>query len=155
MMKEVRQTKKSKKPMVLNTYGTLAKSMVEGWVNSPGHFKNIINCTYDLTGVSVAIDYEKQKVYATQKFAWKRNAFNHPKYKNLFPYDLYVPNPLIHSFKNIPDTLNNHEHLWGLEHDDNKKIYQSLDTLLDQPTMLLYTTPVKLIHNGFILLWLK
>ncbi len=127
---------KTKKTTILNTYRKLAKSMVEGWVNSPGHFKNIINCTYDITGVSVSIDNKKQKVYATQKFAWKKNTFYFPKYPVLFPYDLYVPAPLIHSFEGISDTLSYHNHLWGLEHDNNKTIYKSIDTLLDRPPLM-------------------
>ena len=126
----IKAKKNSNKTIILDTYGKLARSMVEGWVNSPGHFKNIINCEYSLTGLSVSVDYKKKKVYATQKFAWKMNAFHFPKYKQLFPYDSYEPATQIGSFNTIPDQ-SNHDHLWELEHDTDSIACKPCDSLLN------------------------
>lgn len=143
--RSIKAKKKTKKTVVLKTYGQLAKSMVQNWVDSPGHFKNIINCKYSLTGVSVSIDYKKKKVYATQKFAWKMNAFNFPNHKQLFPFDDYQPAPQVSSFNNIPNTLGTHEHLWELEHDTDSTACKSCDSLLNEPPRM----GMRLINNRF------
>jgi uncharacterized protein YkwD len=50
-----------------STQSEIAISTVEGWMNSPGHRKNILTSTFDKEGIGVAItsDY---KVYITQDF---------------------------------------------------------------------------------------
>lgn len=127
----IKVNKKSKKTTILKTYEQLAHHMVNSWVNSPGHFKNIINCKYKLTGVSIAIDYKKKKVYATQKFAWKINAFNTPKHPKLFPYDTYQPKSKITSFSNIPQLQQQHDHLWELKHDTDSIECSPCDSILN------------------------
>lgn len=44
--------------------------VVRGWMNSPGHRANIMNCQYNLIGAGVAKD-SKGKIYWTQDFAAK------------------------------------------------------------------------------------
>ncbi|MDE2686001.1 MAG: CAP domain-containing protein [Chloroflexota bacterium] len=50
-----------------NTQGELATNAVEGWMNSKGHRENILDSSYDKSGVGVAIA-EDGKVYFTQNF---------------------------------------------------------------------------------------
>lgn len=48
-------------------FGSTAKEVVDGWLNSPGHKKNIEG-NYKLTGIGVARD-QQSKLYFTQIFA--------------------------------------------------------------------------------------
>ena len=48
---------------------TVADKIVTGWMNSPGHRKNILNPKYDRIGVGVVINAD-EKVYATQNFCF-------------------------------------------------------------------------------------
>ncbi|MDO9324065.1 MAG: CAP domain-containing protein [Methanoregula sp.] len=50
-----------------NSQEEIAQSTVEGWMNSPGHRKNILTSTYDREGIGVSIATDK-KVYITQDF---------------------------------------------------------------------------------------
>ena len=50
-----------------NTQEEIAQSTVDGWMNSPGHRKNILTSSYDREGVGVAIATD-DKVYITQDF---------------------------------------------------------------------------------------
>lgn len=46
----------------------VASTFVEGWVNSPGHFQNIIG-DFTHTGVAVSVDTRDGTIYSTQIFA--------------------------------------------------------------------------------------
>ncbi|PKL57999.1 MAG: CAP domain-containing protein, partial [Methanomicrobiales archaeon HGW-Methanomicrobiales-5] len=50
-----------------NSQEEIAQSTVSGWMNSPGHRKNILTSTYDREGIGVAIAAD-DKVYITQDF---------------------------------------------------------------------------------------
>jgi uncharacterized protein YkwD len=50
-----------------NTNEKIAISTVDGWMESPGHRKNILTEMFDLEGIGVVID-EDDKVYITQNF---------------------------------------------------------------------------------------
>jgi len=50
-----------------NSLEEIAKSTVEGWMESPGHRSNILNNNYDREGIGVAIS-DDDKVYITQDF---------------------------------------------------------------------------------------
>jgi len=45
----------------------MAKEIVDGWMNSPGHRENILTKTYDKEGIGVAI-VSNEAVYVTQNF---------------------------------------------------------------------------------------
>jgi hypothetical protein len=45
----------------------IAKQVVNGWMNSPGHRANILNGRYDREGIGVAVSSD-EKVYFTQDF---------------------------------------------------------------------------------------
>jgi uncharacterized protein YkwD len=45
-----------------------AAEVVRGWMNSAGHRRNIMNCSYTLIGVGAAKDAQGQ-IYWTQDFA--------------------------------------------------------------------------------------
>lgn len=50
-----------------NTLDDIAKSTVDGWMNSPGHRQNILTTTYNTEGIGVEISSD-DKVYITQNF---------------------------------------------------------------------------------------
>ncbi len=56
------------KEVFIEDYKTLAEYFVKGWVQSPGHNKNLMNTYGEFTGVSCKLDKEKRRVYATQVF---------------------------------------------------------------------------------------
>ncbi|NMW65424.1 hypothetical protein HHJ78_07765 [Mobiluncus mulieris] len=47
----------------------VAYQLVTGWVNSPVHYRNIINSNYSMTGIGIAVSSDLRHVYATQMFA--------------------------------------------------------------------------------------
>jgi uncharacterized protein YkwD len=50
------------------TYEDLAAKFVKQWVNSSGHYKNIVNTRVNETGVAVFLDEKSGKLYAAQVF---------------------------------------------------------------------------------------
>jgi len=50
-----------------NAPDTIAQSTVDGWMNSPGHRKNILTATFDREGIGVAIAND-DKIYITEDF---------------------------------------------------------------------------------------
>jgi uncharacterized protein YkwD len=110
-------TSKKGKEFDGSTYNGLATSMVDGWVHSPGHFKNIITPDYTVTGVSVAMHPTKEKIYSTQKFAFIQFKYSFEESKTLFPYSDYVPPPIPMDFEGLDSALLEHKHEWGLKHD--------------------------------------
>ena len=50
-----------------STEEEIAQSTVTGWMNSPGHRKNILTSTYDREGIGVAVSAD-DKVYITEDF---------------------------------------------------------------------------------------
>lgn len=74
------------------TYEDLANDFVNGWVNSPGHYANIINPDYQITGLSISVNPERKQVYSTQKFASVNFKYQFEENQKMFEYS-----PLIKS----------------------------------------------------------
>lgn len=60
--------KGSNREFSFNSYQDVATEIVKGWINSPGHFKNISDADMDHTGVAVSYDQNKNIIYAVQVF---------------------------------------------------------------------------------------
>jgi len=56
------------KSAILTDYKAAADQMVHAWKNSPGHYQNIINPDFNITGVSVTYNPETLAFYAVQTF---------------------------------------------------------------------------------------
>jgi uncharacterized protein YkwD len=69
-----------------NTYISTAQNMVRGWVNSPGHFKNIITPEYQITGLAVARHPASGNYIAVQKFAKVLWRYSFHENKKMFTY---------------------------------------------------------------------
>jgi uncharacterized protein YkwD len=50
-----------------NTFEDIAAHSVKGWMNSPGHRRNILDKNYGQTGIGIAVS-DDDKVYITQLF---------------------------------------------------------------------------------------
>lgn len=127
-------------------YESLADAIVNGWVNSPGHFKNIITPEYQITGVTVAIDKEKKRLYACQKFARVPYQYTFEESKTLFSYSEYTPPAPVTNFAGIPNKLIDQKYDWKLRHD-------KLEACEDCPaeTESLPFVSLRLERNSFIL----
>jgi len=105
-----------------HTYQGIADAMVDSWVNSPGHFKNMITPDYQITGVSVSLDVENGRIYACQKFAKVEFKFTFEENKEMFNYSDYSPPAVVSSFEGIPDQLiENYKYPYKLKHDKLEK----------------------------------
>lgn len=69
-----------------DSYVEIARSIVYAWINSKGHYKNIITPDYQVTGLSISIDPKKQRIYACQKFAKVMYTYSFKENKSFFPY---------------------------------------------------------------------
>ena len=94
------KTKKGK-TFYINSYQDAADLMVRNWVNSPSHYKNIITANYQITGLSVNIDYEKKRIYAVQKFAKVNFKYVFNENKSMFLYSNYISPITIESHKQM------------------------------------------------------
>ena len=79
--------KVSKKPVFIRTYDEAAIEMVEGWVHSPPHYKNILTSSFDLTGVAVSVNPKDKSITGVQVFGMAPQGFHPPKSFKFFPYE--------------------------------------------------------------------
>lgn len=123
MNSPVNTTVKDKKGKLYNTndINQLAHSIYKAWEYSPGHYKNMIEPNYEITGLAIQYDPEKEKIYACQKFAQVQFKHHFEENNAMFPYSNYQSPPLITSFNGIENQLTKHDHPWGLKHDNEGK----------------------------------
>ena len=132
-------TIKSKKGKLFDTksYGGLASSIVNGWVNSPGHFKNIITPSYSITGVTVSLDKETNTLYTCQKFAQILYQYSFTESKTMFPYSEYKTIRARTNFDNIGNQLLKHGHEWNVKHNKLEKCDDCLSLVKIKPAITL------------------
>lgn len=70
----------------VGNYGRVAYDVMMGWVNSPGHFQNIISKDYEITGLAIEVDWSEKNVYVTQVFAEVHGKYVGGDWEQLFPY---------------------------------------------------------------------
>lgn len=127
-------TIKDKKNKTHNTrtYEGLADAIVSGWVNSPGHFKNIITPEYQITGIAFEVHKFDRILYACQKFATVPYTYAFDESKEMFNYSNYIKPVPITSFTNIDSNLLIHEHEWKLKHDE-LELCKACDNIVASP----------------------
>jgi len=118
-----------------NTYGGMAAAMVDSWVNSPGHFKNIITENYSITGLSIEINWKKKRAYACQKFAEVLYKYSFNEDKNYFPYSNYTPTPKINSFPEKNQLIDGYP--YKLSHDNPQECNYCTQIASDPPFITL------------------
>lgn len=87
----IREKKKKPYTHTARTYEELARHMTIAWVNSPGHFANIITEGYNVTGMSIQYDTARQEFQAVQKFGRREWQYPLLESRETFPYSDYKP----------------------------------------------------------------
>lgn len=101
---------------VNDTYGQMAHNMVNSWVNSPGHYRNIITPGYEFTGVAVAINPKTGKYYAAQVFGTRAGYKPYTSAEDsVFDYSSFVPPPVTSSFNQVSHEPHSVKHAWKLK----------------------------------------
>jgi uncharacterized protein YkwD len=98
------------------TYNQTANDLAIAWVNSPGHYKNIITQDYNATGMAVWTDEQKGRVYAVQNFAQILFKYDFQEDKNFFSFSNFVPStPPVKSFEGIAQRLHSGKHAFKIK----------------------------------------
>jgi len=83
----MRMQKVSKKPVFVHTYEEAAVDMVEGWVHSPPHYKNILTKDFNLTGVAISVNPKDKSITGVQVFGMAPHGYQPAKAAIFFPFD--------------------------------------------------------------------
>lgn len=139
---------KSGREISTKTYQGIAESLVVGWVNSPGHYKNIITTEYEITGLSISIDKNKGEIYACQKFAHVDMRFIFEENTTLFPYSNYTPPKQVSSFEEVSNELiEKYNYPYKLKHNKLEKCASCPDKFSESPDISLEYNE----RSGFVL----
>jgi uncharacterized protein YkwD len=130
------------------TYEQVATDFVTMWVNSPGHYKNIITADYNATGLSVWADTKTHIIYAVQKFATVLFKYKFVENKSLFPYSNYISPSVINSFQNASSFLHKGKHAFNLK---NPKKESYLKYELAKPDFAFGLTSIEVVNNSIYL----
>lgn len=132
---------------VNSTYDQLAFDMVDSWVHSPPHYKNLITPTYQLTGVAVSYDFENDKFYAVQLFGMIPGHDYGVESKKYFSYSDYQPPAVINGFDQVSKEEHQEYHNWKL-----RRPTDSLSQCWDCEVNLFGNSSTKLeVKNGNIM----
>ena len=77
---------RSNETHIVTSYDQAASELVINWVNSRGHYANIITPSYEITAVALAYDSTEKALYAVQMFAEVSGKYEPKTSKSLFPY---------------------------------------------------------------------
>ena len=133
--------KKNGEVTIHRSYKTLAKAIVTQWVNSPGHFKNIITPTYNTTGLAVAINPLDRSVFAVQKFGQALFQYQFQESKVFFPYSNYKPSLPIEAFDSSHMQLHKGKHAWNTKSSTNEERYIRGNQIIDADPRILKIEP--------------
>ncbi len=126
-----------------NNYRELARCLVYSWIRSKGHFANMINPDYQVTGLTISVDPKTQRVYAVQKFAQVLYKYNFEENHDFFPYSRLSSDSLnqllVEEQKNVP-------YPFGLKYDDKEDCDACKENWEQYPTI-----SVRIARNNFIL----
>jgi len=103
-----------KEPKEIKNYKDAALEFVLGWQKSKGHYKNLINSEYNITGLAVSYNSKTQALYAVQTFGKtqakiKQGSNTRPVYQNNSTRKIY-PKPKPHR-----------RHAWNIKSGDKLK----------------------------------
>jgi len=142
-----------------HTYREVAKRFVKMWVTSPGHYENIINPRYEITGIAVIEDSARKEIKAVQLFAEVQFKYSFPENRTLFPYSNYQPPELPSDFAGISRTRLQTKFEWGIKTPKDSVIFCSncntpIDTngykdklLVKGRRLVFYTPNVDMMYN--------
>lgn len=150
--------KKTGKESVLHTYKETALNFVDAWVHSPPHYKNIITPDWQITGVAISVDPDRNFIKAVQMFGKVRGRYYFEENKEFFPYStLQMPRPTS-SFEELPDDMERvdlpYKLKWPKDNDPKcetcKEVipqFKSLELRPDGRKIYVYSEDVDLIYQ--------
>jgi len=97
------------------TYNQVATDILTAWINSPGHYANIMMPNYEVTGVSVALDSAKKEIKVVQKFAEVQFKYSFQENTTLFPYTTHKAKKNLISFKTVSRERIRNKFQWGIK----------------------------------------
>lgn len=71
LFSSVNGAKNKKKIIRLATYEATAEYFFQLWKNSKGHYSNLINKSYNYSGIDFTINKRNNRIYSTQVFGYK------------------------------------------------------------------------------------
>lgn len=128
---------------VTTNYTEIARSLVFSWINSKGHFQNIIDPDYQITGLSIGLDTNQQRIYACQKFARVIYKYNFKESITLFPYSNLSQDSVNALLVSFPRDLS---YPFNLRYDKKQNCEACKEVWSNRPTM-----SVRVSNNYFIL----
>ncbi len=126
---------------VYRTYKALASAIITAWVNSPGHFKNIITAEYNTTALAVAVNPLDRSVFAVQKFGQALFQYQIEENKDFFSYSNYTPPKPIVDFDSNTMHLHKGKHAWKTKSPTNIDRYNEANQIIEADPRILKITP--------------
>lgn len=115
-----------------NSYADLAKDIVNGWINSKGHYANMITPNYEVTGLALSIDTARQEIRVAQVFAEVQFKYNFIENTSMFPYSNWTPEKQYTSLKDVPAKPKPEKYPFRLKApDDSLELCQSCNVAID------------------------
>lgn len=132
-------SRKSGESLPIYTYESWADEAVYGWVNSKGHFANIINCKYQVTGLTVELNMEKKTIYCCQNFAIIHGKTDFEESKIMFPESDKLPPPVQTKFLPAENSKKKKElYPYHLKEGDARRCEACTSLLAAQPLSSVY-----------------
>ena len=116
------------------TYIDVAREFAKLWVNSPGHYKNMITPSYEITGVSIGYDPEKKEIKTVQKFAEVMFLYEFKENKEMFPFSSYSAVKAISSFNEVKPIEEIKKYPFGIKRPSDSLVFckecnEAIDTV--------------------------
>ncbi|HEX8545370.1 MAG TPA: CAP domain-containing protein [Cytophagaceae bacterium] len=84
------------------TVEQLAGELVDGWINSPGHYKNIIADDMRSSGIGISYDKKANRVYAVQVFGLKTKTPSNISLASIKPYSPSACKDFEEKYRTLP-----------------------------------------------------
>ncbi len=126
-----------------DTYKEIARCLVYSWINSKGHFKNMITPEYQITGLAIGVDPKTNRIYACQKFAKVLYQYAFEENEQFFPYSKIDSDSLNRIHAQFPDEI---VYPHGLKANKLEKCEECRDLWANYPPL-----SVRFQNNYFIL----
>ena len=110
--------------------------MLKVWLNSPGHYANIVTADYDITGLSIHFNKKRNSFIAVQKFAIVTEFYLVNQNNTLFPYASELPQKITDNFvSKLPDIHKNHA--FGIKENKKEEICSSSNSSVSPQQVLI------------------
>ena len=133
-------SRKNGETVPIFTYEAWADEAVLGWVNSKGHFANIINCKYQVTGLSLELNPVNKMIYCCQNFAIIHGKTDFKESSIMFPASDKVPPQTVPGGIPAPVLPKRKKDLYpfGLKEGDSRRCDACTSLLAAQPLSSVY-----------------